>query len=319
LCPIYSFECNTGIVDIYEGIEIRKITKEFATYLETQESDWFWTNPSESKFMFVFGGTTPGSNQENPITEKWHRSDLLVGMTTALRLCHSGMMSPGPLILAELQENRFIPQSPSKTKPGKFPPGTEIGPTLSSVSTGGAGPFDRPIYYLNETDVADIRRMFVDIMERRGRRDLDNLEIALRRFNAAYRGDIEDRLIDHMIALESLYLGKDQELNYRLALRAAYLLGTDKNGRKTIFNEIREAYRLRSDLVHGNRQVAEAEIEGIVDGTQEYVRKSICRILMLLKRGYTMKELRQGNERETAKLEENILSNGDLLAEAECK
>jgi hypothetical protein len=314
LCPIYAFECGSECVDVLEGIQIRKITPEFTTYLEVQQLDWFWTNPSDSKYMFIFPSTTSSSGQDNAITGKWHRSDLLEGLTTAFRLCRRGMVSPGPLVLAELRGTTYVPQSPSMAKPGQFPPGTEIGPTLSSVSRDGADIFATPIYYLEPADIPYIKSLFIDLMKFRGRHDLENLNIALRRFNAAYHGNIEDRLIDHMIALESLYLGKDQELKYRLAIRAAYLLGTDKT-RKIIFNEIKSAYDLRSTIVHGNKQIAESEIENVVDGTQEYVRKSIRRFLILLKEGYSMRGLRQGNEKTMAKLEENILSNGVLLAE----
>ncbi len=78
--------------------------------------------------------------------------------------------------------------------------------------------------------------------------------IAMRRLSLGMeRRNIEDKLIDYMIGLESLYLpnGND-ELTFRLSMRVAFLLG-DQDHRKEIFDFIKKMYATRSKIVHGNK------------------------------------------------------------------
>src|SRR5205085_8120094 len=80
------------------------------------------------------------------------------------------------------------------------------------------------------------------------------LNTAVRRFSySCVRHDNEDKIVDLMIAAETLFLqGKSEgEKRFRLALRAAYFLGTDSDSRKQIYDRMRRAYDLRSKLVHG--------------------------------------------------------------------
>ncbi len=80
------------------------------------------------------------------------------------------------------------------------------------------------------------------------------IEIALRRFNFAHeRVAPEDELIDHLISFEALLLKQTerQELDYRLALRGSALLAENREQRKVVFDQLRMAYRERSNIVHG--------------------------------------------------------------------
>jgi len=54
-----------------------------------------------------------------------------------------------------------------------------------------------------------------------------------------------------MIALESIFLQSDGELRYRLSLRIPYFLCDTYYDRKSIQVFIKEAYDLRSKIVHG--------------------------------------------------------------------
>lgn len=317
LCPLYSFRCYPDYVDLVKRIQIRRIAREFQNYLYQQYSDWFWTDPSEAEYTLIFPSSPSESGSLGTIIAEHHQSDLLVSLTTALRLCHHGMVSPGPLVLAKLQGSTFVPQSSliSHSELSRFPPGMEIGPILTSVSRDGADLFAAPLYELQQADVPIVNDLLVNLLELNDKSEPDNLSIALRRFNSAYHGNIEDRLVDHIIALEFLYLGHEQELKYRLALRTAYLLGRDESERKVIFNKMRKAYNVRSDIVHGNRQVDRVVLEEIVTDTEEYLRRSIRRFLRLLAHEHTLRRLRQDSKTTIAKLDENILSNGMLLSE----
>jgi hypothetical protein len=76
---------------------------------------------------------------------------------------------------------------------------------------------------------------------------IERLALARRRH---YPGN---KAIEGAICLEALLLGdgENQELTYRLRLRAALLLTTNLNARREISRAIRDFYNLRSTTVHG--------------------------------------------------------------------
>lgn len=80
---------------------------------------------------------------------------------------------------------------------------------------------------------------------------------ALRRFTfAANRSLPDDEIVDLMIAAESLFLSEMDEkyrgeLRFRLATRAAFLLGTTPAERVRLFKFMGRAYDARSVIVHG--------------------------------------------------------------------
>lgn len=63
----------------------------------------------------------------------------------------------------------------------------------------------------------------------------------------------EDRLLDFMIGLESLYLpdGND-ELTFRLSLRISFMQHQDSSDRNEMYKFIKRMYRTRSKIVHGS-------------------------------------------------------------------
>ena len=111
------------------------------------------------------------------------------------------------------------------------------------------------------------------------------------RFNFSYeRVAPEDKLIDYLIGFEALLLRRDerQELEYRLALRGAFLLGTDMEERKKIFFHLKTAYRERSNIVHGGsvKKVVSMGDSNIQFGefvyrVGEYLRAAIRKFLKL--------------------------------------
>ena len=93
-------------------------------------------------------------------------------------------------------------------------------------------------------------------------------QICARRFNAAIdRTSLADAVVDHLIAAEALFLkdaGKPEdrsELGFRLALRAALLLGEDAQDRVTIYRCMKRAYHVRSAVAHGGS--LPTEVKGV--------------------------------------------------------
>lgn len=114
-----------------------------------------------------------------------------------------------------------------------------------------------------------------------------NFRIATNRFNSAYeRKDPEDRLIDYVIALTSLFSKKSERRleRYRLSMRVALLLERHSEKRKKVRQEILEIYDKRSAVVHG-REIKKFQnftnLTDLVDKAEEYVRRSIKVLLQL--------------------------------------
>ncbi len=101
----------------------------------------------------------------------------------------------------------------------------------------------------------DEDKELISIFENISKNENKSFQIASNRlgFGLERRFD-EDRLIDYMIGLESIYLPDGQdELTFRLSLRIAFLMGKDVAERKDIFRFIKKMYHLRSKLVHGKK------------------------------------------------------------------
>lgn len=216
--------------------------------------------------------------------------DLFVDLITALRLCHEGKITVGPLISSSVNHE-------SEWSIG----GSTHWTTISKKDF-----FHQdPKYVLHQSDVAKVKELVSNLARLRKVKKLDAIDIALRRFHSSYHGDIYDRLVDQMIAFESLYIGDNKELGYKLALRTAFLLG---KGKKQIFTDIKKAYAVRGQIVHGNKQVERSKLEEVIPKSEEYLRQSIRKFLLLLSQGKTLKEIRE------KLLDENIIKNGRLLA-----
>lgn len=95
---------------------------------------------------------------------------------------------------------------------------------------------------------------------------------AVRRFSyASDRDRDDDRLVDLMIAAESLFLsdaGAPQErgeLRYRLALRAAFFIDAPDTPRLAVFKHMKRAYDARSSIVHGGGEIGNDLLKSLKD------------------------------------------------------
>lgn len=89
---------------------------------------------------------------------------------------------------------------------------------------------------------------------------------------------LEERLIDLMISLESLFSDQTQELRLKLSLRASFLLSAEQESELPhIFRNIYNLYDKRSKVVHGIKVVKLDEFE--ISALQKYVREAIKRFI----------------------------------------
>lgn len=122
-----------------------------------------------------------------------------------------------------------------------------------------------------------------------GSRSMSYLRIAIDYFlNSRAAEEIQDKLINCMIAIEALF-GEKDELTYRISHRAACLLGKDDDTREGIFRNMKTLYRKRSLLVHGKKTFVSP---GDISIGHSYLRDSINRFLAL-SRKYSREEILQ--------------------------
>ena len=202
LCPLYSFDCDCESIDLAEGIQIKQIPSKFVEYLDKHYSDILKTIPSEAEWVASL-----------PYHRNVRANDLLVDLITALRLHHKGRVVAGLLTFATIDNSEW-----------------SIGGQANWTSVSSIDFFQEdPTYTLRQPDVPEVNNLLQNIRQWRESGVLNIINIALERFHSAYHGPIEDRIIDQMIAFESLYLGDPQELTYKLALRVAFLIGKRKD------------------------------------------------------------------------------------------
>src|SRR5205823_8619686 len=105
----------------------------------------------------------------------------------------------------------------------------------------------------------------------------------IHRFNLAFeRGLIADRIVDLVIAAESLFLrdiDSDErgELSFRLALRVVKFIEFPGRTEHDVFRLMRRAYKARSRIVHGGETGAAhpAEIATYIDDLETVVRLAL--------------------------------------------
>ena len=132
---------------------------------------------------------------------------------------------------------------------------------------------------------------------------------SIRRFNLAFdRSLLADRIVDLVIAAESLFLGdldvQDRgELRFRFALRAAKFIRHPSYSEHDIFRVMRRAYDARSAIVHGGSPKdtrlpdnPSANLSTFIDAIEELVRLGLCKGLSMEEDG---KKIRQSEYWDT--------------------
>ena len=159
----------------------------------------------------------------------------------------------------------------------------------TSVAILGPGQHMFVTYTISEEESPSIARLATTLGAKSVISDR-SLQNAMRRFS--YAGDRtrdEDRLVDLLIAAESLFLGgsRDTEVRYRLSLYAATLLGNSAETRRDIARTMRNAYDVRSDVVHGRRPDAQSlgtikdrarTLAEFTDVVEDIVRRGVLRL-----------------------------------------
>jgi hypothetical protein len=298
LCPIYFFEYDGERIDLPDQLQIIKIPQKFVEYLDNKYPTSLPTILSEVKWTIALKITNIDTTNMTPIEsisiglrQEEDIKNKLLDLITSLRLFKKGRIVAGLLTFATFQNSEW-----------------HIGGTTSWTSVSNLIFFkEDPIYKLKQSELTKFITLFQQTRQYHASNVISKIEIALDRFHSSYHGNIEDRIIDQMIAFESLYLGYEQELTYKLAMRTAFLLRNRTDFRNIVFNNMKKAYNFRSRIVHGENPPPRKTLGVVVSKTDDYLRQSIVRFLELLSQGESLKNIRE------KLLDENILKNGRTL------
>ena len=86
----------------------------------------------------------------------------------------------------------------------------------------------------------------------------------------------EEIILDWVVALEALFSDSEGELQHKLSIRVAWMIGDDGKDRTEIAKRVGSLYRIRSAIVHGKPfKIVEDDIRTL----EIYVRRSIIKIL----------------------------------------
>jgi hypothetical protein len=139
--------------------------------------------------------------------------------------------------------------------------------------------FDAPGGRISSTDVPLLHRAWAHLKHPNFRKTNGAIVVALTRLaGIGARQTYEDQLVDIMIGFEAFFLpkGSDAELNFRLALNAAYLLKKiyPESPAEQHFRFIKKAYGFRGSIVHGTQpgEIKYRGIDGSVIGPAAYIQ-----------------------------------------------
>jgi len=298
LCPIYSFECDSEQIDFIEEIQIIKIPRKLIEYLDRNYPHTLPTILSEAKWAIAIKNenidTTNMSTRESMSIgfAQWDNAkERLIDTVTALRLYQKGRIVAGLLTSATLNNSEWSIG------------GSTIWPSVSNILFFK----EEPAYKLRQSELQKFIALFQQIRLWRASGILDNVEIALERFHSSYHGNIEDRIIDQMIAFESLFISADEKgIKKKLSFRTAFLIRNRTDHRNIVVSNMKKSYKYRSNIVHDNNPPNCNTLREVVDYTGYYLRQSIIKFLFLLAEGNSIQQIR-------SKIKENILTNSQNI------
>lgn len=292
LCPLYPFDSDSEAVQLAFGITIKRAPSSFKRLLSRYclGLDSFWDEDLKVERAWVaslpyLDSTLDLDTNEPKKDIPGFLESLFAGKTeklafclvTGLRLYREGLVTPGPIVVPIVK--------------GKEP--MWVTPSWLEIRHEDYSFREPKTFTLQLADVPAVNSILQDIGSWQVKELPKSMEVALTRFHASYGGEPDERIIDQIIAFEALFLEGEQEKQYRLALRVACLIGRGVKTKNRIFRDMRDAYKLRSKIVHGSASLDVEEVERILPKTEEYLRQSIRKFLSLMAQGYKFKQIRE--------------------------
>jgi len=246
-------------INLIEGVKIRLASKEDLEDLNTRCFSAFEPTEKYSPQTFVLIKHYKGKTDF-----KFER--VMRNVILALRLLKEGYVSAGYIFHILLPEKRSLALTTLAERPRR-----RI--TLK--------------YTLEFDEIPILRRILkkiqaVDFTKRK------SFGLACKRFQRGYEEeDLDDRLIDFMIAFEALFLKGEKggvSSGKVIAVACSTLLGENEEEREEIKLTLAEAYKIRNYVVHGS-EYPQPKLEDVyyladlVFKVENYLRESIKKLL----------------------------------------
>jgi hypothetical protein len=262
--PLHNFDSDVDSLELENGLCIRKIiSKDKETQLARSVYDEkLRYGILAPKYIIEFKFETtkivgPKNVSNNPpLNENEH--EMINRVLTALRLFKSGRV--GIHTVETIQVLDLLP--------------------IYSHASGNSfnGPSFGNTYFLSRQEIESFKQLW-KVVNRANVESLECIKISIRRFQYAYeRVNLEDKIIDYMIAFEALLFkeGETGELSHKLSTRVAKLLEETFDERVSTAKKMQVFYKARSQVVHGEKIRVDANFAQTIE---EYLRKSIISVI----------------------------------------
>lgn len=222
ICPLENFIGPPKMIDFGDHLAIRKITQDEFHSLAEAQARYEGGPTSYPEFVIYI-----------PSNRDWMKD--VTTILTALRLFKKGAVG--------LKKAYYGYAFPSRPWRILEPP----------VETKFLKEKSESLYVSSNSESKDIICVFSTLEKTR---NAGYLSVALRRSNLAYQRDRpEDRFIDCFVSLESLYskTSGQGEVTHKISTRASRVLAEKFEDRQKKRSRLKDLYRLRSKIVHGDQ------------------------------------------------------------------
>jgi len=263
--PIFGFRSKIKRLKIDESLLIKAVPEEMRKKLKTkrkkEKDDLRLHTLSESSHIIIKESDKGWSDVENFEKNR-------INITSSLLLLHQGnLLTPHTYLLKKGEADSKNDVIVFDRHPKWYPPSG---------------------YVFKQSGIREFKKLFSWIKENRSK-----INVGLRRFDNCSSDilSLEEKLIECMIGLESLYIKDNIELGFKLALRSAFILGRNKKEKLKIFHEVKKAYGLRGNIVHGSlhkidpRKIikidnsTEIQFYQLVINIRNYLRESLLKFI----------------------------------------
>ncbi len=147
-------------------------------------------------------------------------------------------------------------------------------------------PLNTGARYYHEYKINDVERLkfVISLFRKLPSKDQQRLIFAVKKVNdCLIKDDNKEKIIDLATAAECIFEINGFNLEFKLQVRAAWLLGNNKEERKSIMNVFKEIYDVRSKFIHGNIKgiIKQQNLKEIIERGIELVSNAIWKILEL--------------------------------------
>jgi hypothetical protein len=131
-----------------------------------------------------------------------------------------------------------------------------------------------------QVHAADAPRLGHDLAQLAARASIRGLQLALRRWReSADRSRDDDQLIDYWIALEALFMANsERRIKETVSRRASRYTGADPVAEAMIRDQLRESYKRRSELVHGEQLIG-WNVHAMAYQTRGHLRAVLLKVI----------------------------------------